>query len=276
MKNFLLLVFYSALAVIQINAANITSGSGNSKPPDGPGSQPSEYTITASANMPNGGYTSGGGAYITGSQATLDATPSPGFVFVNWTEYGSQVSTDATYEVKVDADRQLMANFVKQVAITVTSIPSNGGYTSGANTYPSGEMVKLKAYPNNGWVFSKWTENGVTVSTSESYSTYADASHNLVANFVSTVGLPLYQVPSFKIYPNPTDGQLIIENSTHSQAFISEITLVNNTGQCVYRKNDNFSDKMVIDISGSAPGRYNLRISLTDGKFNNYKIMLTD
>jgi hypothetical protein len=272
----LLLLLSMILTVTLINAAGILSGSNTNTPPDSPGSQPALYTVTAFPNQTNGGYTKGGGAYTPGSQVTLDAEANEGWVFINWTEYGSQISSDPNCDIIVDADRNLTANFVKQFTVKTTSSPANGGYTAGGNIYPSGEMVTLKAYPNNGWAFSKWTENGKTVSTSDTYSTYMDANHNLVANFVSAVGLQFYQVPSFKIYPNPTDGQLIIENNTHSQAFISEITLINSSGECVYRKNENFSDKMTIDISGSKPGAYNLRISLTDGKFTNYKIMLTE
>jgi len=259
-----------------LNATSIESGTNIKTPPDRTGSQPSVYTVTASPNQANGGYTLGGGAYTPGSQVTLDAKANDGWVFINWTEYGSQVSSDPSCDITADADRNLTANFVKQFSVTVSPSPANGGYTSGGNTYPSGEMVTLKAYPNNGWAFSKWTENGKTVSTSDTYTAYVDASRDLVANFVSVVGLQFYQVPSFKIYPNPTDGQLVIENSTHSQAFISEISLINSGGECVYRKNENFSDRMAIDITGSKPGAYNLRITLTDGKFTNYKIMLTE
>jgi hypothetical protein len=245
-------------------------------PPDGSLPLPSQYTVTAASNLTNGGYTTGGGAFLAGSQVTLDATPNTGWVFVNWTEFGSQVSKDATCDITVDSDRSLTANFVKQFSVSLSSYPANAGYTAGANTYPSGEMITLRAFPNNGWVFSKWTENGRTVSTSETYSAYIDNNRNLVANFVSLVGRQFYQPPSFKIYPNPTDGQLIIENSTHSQALIAEISLVNAAGECIYRNNENFSDKMVIDIAGSNPGIYNLRILLTDGKFTNYKIILTE
>jgi hypothetical protein len=273
-KHLLALIFLVMTSAWSL--ADNTFVSGTNQPPDSPESQPSQYTVTASVNQANSGYTSGGGAFFAGSQVTLDATANPGWVFVNWTEYGSQVSTDASCELSVEANRNLTANFVKQFSINVSSNPANGGYTAGANTYPSGEMITLKAYPNSGWVFSKWTENGKTVSTSESYSTYVDANRNLVANFISTVGLPIYQVPSFKIYPNPTEGQLTIENSAPGQASISEISLIDASGVSVFKKNDNFSDMMVIDISGSKPGRYNLRIMLTDGKFTNYKIMLTD
>jgi hypothetical protein len=276
MKKNLLTIIFTILIATLLNAAGILSGTNSSSPSDSPGSQPSVYTVTAFPNQANGGYTTGGGAYTPGSQVSLDAKANEGWVFINWTEYGSQVSSDPTCDITVDADRNLTANFVKQFSVSISSSPARGGYTSGENTYPSGEMATLKAYPNNGWAFSKWTENRRTVSTSETYTTYVDANRNLVANFVSAVGLQFYQVPSFKIYPNPTDGLLIIENDNHGQSMISEISLINSGGECVYRKNESFSDRMAIDISNSKPGAYNLRITLVDGKFTNYKIMLTE
>jgi len=276
MKKLLLLFIGTVFIITLPNAAASLSAANMLAPPDGPGPVPSAYSVNAFPNQTNGGFTKGGGAYVPGSQVKLEAVANEGWVFINWTEYGSQVSSDPSYDLTADADRTLTANFVKQYSVKVTSSPANGGYSAGGNTYPSGEMFTLKAYPNNGWAFSKWTENGKTVSTSETYSGYVDASRNLTANFVSAVGLLFYQVPSFNIYPNLNEGQLIIENSSHSQALISEISLINEGGEYVYRKTENFSDKMVIDIAGSKPGAYNLRVSLTDGKFSNYKIMLSE
>ena len=67
--------------------------------------------ITASANPTNGGTVSGGGTYTIGSTCTLTATPYSGFEFVNWTENGEEVSTNATYSFEVTRSRTLVANF---------------------------------------------------------------------------------------------------------------------------------------------------------------------
>jgi uncharacterized protein (TIGR02145 family) len=46
-----------------------------------------------------------------GTTCTLTATPNEGYVFVNWTENGAVVSTDATYSFTVESNRNLVANF---------------------------------------------------------------------------------------------------------------------------------------------------------------------
>ena len=54
----------------------------------------------------------GVGVYSAGVGCTLTATASEGFTFVNWTENGEVVSTDAEYTFTVTADRSLVANFL--------------------------------------------------------------------------------------------------------------------------------------------------------------------
>lgn len=70
------------------------------------------YTVTVSSNPPEGGVVAGGGTYSYGETATLSATSNTGFVFDNWTENGTQVSTNANYTFTVTNNRTLVANFV--------------------------------------------------------------------------------------------------------------------------------------------------------------------
>jgi hypothetical protein len=72
------------------------------------------YTISVSANPSEGGTVSGGGTYNYGSSCTLTATSATGYSFVNWTENGEVVSTEATYNFTVTGDRYLLANFMQQ------------------------------------------------------------------------------------------------------------------------------------------------------------------
>ncbi len=67
------------------------------------------YTITATAD--GSGGVSGAGDYEYGSTATLSATPDAGWGFVNWTEGGVEVSTDAYYSFTVTGPRTLVAHF---------------------------------------------------------------------------------------------------------------------------------------------------------------------
>lgn len=70
------------------------------------------YTINVSHFPSAGGSVTGGGTFTYGNSCTVTATPSSGFHFVNWTENGTQVSTDATYTFNVTDSRDLVANFV--------------------------------------------------------------------------------------------------------------------------------------------------------------------
>ncbi len=69
------------------------------------------HTITATANSTAGGSVTGGGDYDYGATCTLTATPNTGYHFLTWTESGSVVSTNATYNFTVSGDRNLVANF---------------------------------------------------------------------------------------------------------------------------------------------------------------------
>jgi hypothetical protein len=68
--------------------------------------------------------------------------------------------------------------------IAVSGSPVDGGNLTGAGRYPGGSNVNLIATPNPNFAFSNWTENGVVVSTSSTYTFAAGADRTLVANFV--------------------------------------------------------------------------------------------
>ena len=68
------------------------------------------YEITATADPVEGGTITGAGTYNYGETATLSVTLNENFTFVNWTENGAVVSTDATYSFTVTENRNLVAN----------------------------------------------------------------------------------------------------------------------------------------------------------------------
>lgn len=68
-------------------------------------------TISLSASPAIGGSVSGGGSYIAGTSVTVSAMPNSGYLFVNWTENGSPVSTTASYSFTASVSRLLVANF---------------------------------------------------------------------------------------------------------------------------------------------------------------------
>ncbi|MBX3002024.1 MAG: CHRD domain-containing protein [Caldilineaceae bacterium] len=70
-----------------------------------------EYTINVSANPVEGGTVSGGGTVLHGQTVTVTATANDGYVFINWTEGETVVSTDASYSFTAMGNRTLVANF---------------------------------------------------------------------------------------------------------------------------------------------------------------------
>lgn len=72
-----------------------------------------EWHINVSANPSDAGSVSGGGNYWTNESATVTAAPNSGYKFVEWTENGSQVSTDVSYQFTVFRHRDLVAVFEK-------------------------------------------------------------------------------------------------------------------------------------------------------------------
>lgn len=69
------------------------------------------YTLTTSSSPTAGGSTTGGGTYNSGTSVTVSATANSGYTFINWTENGNIVSTNASYTFTISANRNLVANF---------------------------------------------------------------------------------------------------------------------------------------------------------------------
>ena len=146
---------------------------------------PPTYNITVSANPTTGGSVSGGGTNIAhGTSVTVNANPNACYNFVNWTENGTQVSTNASYNFTATTNRTLVANFtLKTYNIAATANPTIGGSVSGGGTVNCGSTVTLTATPNIGYDFVNWTENGTQVSTNATYTFTASTNRTLVANF---------------------------------------------------------------------------------------------
>ena len=186
--------------------------------------EPDSFTITVQANPTAGGNVSGGGTYNYGAAATLSATPSTGYHFVNWTENGDEVSTNATYSFTVTGARDLVANFTPDTyTITATANPTAGGTVSGDGTYNYGAAATLSATPSTGYHFVNWTENGDEVSTNATYSFTVTGARDLVANFTPDT----YTITATA---NPTAGGTITGAGTYNYDATATLTATANTG----------------------------------------------
>ncbi len=143
-----------------------------------------QFAVTTSSNPLLGGTTSGGGTYADGSTATVVATPNQGYIFLNWTEGSTVVSSIPSYTFTVSGNRTLVANFqITSFTITTINNPPGGGTTSGGGSYNYGQNATVVATPTAGWSFVNWTENNLQVSAEKSYTFSVNAERTLTANF---------------------------------------------------------------------------------------------
>ena len=68
--------------------------------------------LTISVNPANSGNVTIAGANRLGKTVTLSATPNEGYRFLNWTENGEVVSTNAQYSFTISKEMNLVANFI--------------------------------------------------------------------------------------------------------------------------------------------------------------------
>ncbi len=144
------------------------------------------YTVSVGTAPANSGTITGGGDYADGSSVTLVATANAGYVFANWTEGTSVVNSSPNYTFLAQANRTLTANFIvvgTGKVITAAASPASAGSTSGSGEYAVGASATVVATANAGYKFSKWTVNGVSVSTTNSYTFTVSTNRALVAKF---------------------------------------------------------------------------------------------
>ncbi len=168
------------------------------------------YTITVTANPTAGGTVTGGGNYDHFTPCEITATPVTGYHFVNWTLNGTEVSTSATYSFEVSGAAAYVANFeLNSYEITATANPTAGGTVTGVGTYSHFETCTLTAVANTGYTFVNWTQEGVVVSTSVTYSFEVNGSSAYVANF---------QLNSYAITvtANPVEGGTVTGAGTYN------------------------------------------------------------
>ena len=225
------------------------------------------FTISTSSSPSNAGNTSGGGQYASGTQITLSAAANSGWTFSHWSENSSSVSTSPTYSFIVDADRDLVANFVddseNSYLISAVPNPVNAGTIYGTGTYADGIGASLVADAVNGWAFLNWIENGIIVSTDNPYQFVVSSNRNLTAGFVpSTASISNNEEAILKIYPNPTQGKVVIE---FGDTKTYQISLINILGQLLI-KQQNTVPYHTLSLTELAAGTYLVLVTDKTGK----------
>lgn len=110
---------------------------------------------------------------------------------------------------------------VERFAITAIADPTEGGTIMGTGLYEDGQTCTLVATPNDNYAFVNWTENGVEVSTNDTYSFTVDADHTLTAHFTSS---ETHWIPNDAMYEdNMTLTGVIQINGVEQQSTSLEV-----------------------------------------------------
>lgn len=236
-------------------------------------------------NPIEGGTVTGDGVHTVGSQCTVIATANPSYTFINWTENGTQVSTDATYTFNVRLERHLVANFsdhgqgpdpgpgpgTDNYTISVSASPSNGGTVTGGGSYANGQPCTLVATANPTFAFARWTKDGTEMSTSSTYTFTVTESATYVAEFVGVPAVEISVVNRTKTsistktkLSNFQAGSVTERGICYGQS--PELTYYSHE-TIPYSGQDN---EFYIDITGLTPGdRYYMRsYAKVNGEFN--------
>ena len=145
------------------------------------------YTITTSPSPPADGTTGGNGAYTNGTTATVTATANSCYIFVNWTEDTTTVSTSPHYTFAVSTNRTLVANFTSTTSYTIStsSSPAGGGSTTGGGTVACVSNATVCATANPCYAFANWSDQySNVVSVSACYTFAPNGNANVTANFI--------------------------------------------------------------------------------------------
>ena len=220
------------------------------------------FDVTVSADPANGGTVSGGGSYNSGQSCTVHATANTGYTFVNWTENGTQVSTNANYTFTVNANRNLVAHFQAQsYNITVSADPTAGGTVSGGGTYNYGQSCTLTAVANTGYTFVNWTKNGTQVSTNATYTFTVTESAAYVAHF---------QIQSYTITvtADPEEGGSVSGGGSFNHGQSCTVSATANTGYNFVNWTENGNPvSNEADYTFTVEGNRNLVANFSIGSF---------
>ena len=213
----------------------------------------SQFAVTVETNNASWGTVTGGGLFEEGAIATIHAEPKSGYIFLNWTKDGGEVSTNANYGFTVDATTAgaYKAWFGEPTVTyyTVTAVPDDPsqGMVTGGGTYAVGTEIILQAFPYGGYVFDRWNDGN----TDNPRKITVNANLNLTAYFkinaVDENGATIIGV-----YPNPAKDAIRLEGLETE----TEIRFYNPLGMLVKSV---IATDGEISVSDLAPGLYLLR-----------------
>ena len=208
------------------------------------------YTLSVSASD-GGNVDPSSGTHNENSTVVITATPSAGFEFTGWS--GDASGTDNPLTVTMTGNKTITATFSRIQYTLNVGVVGQGSVsqeiTSAAKTeeeYNSGDIVRLTATPESGWVFNSWS--GSSTATTNEIDVAIDGTKSVTATFEEQISNVLQNgvflgVGKWKIRKNNPTGETSGKNDECS---VSEI---------IFRTDGTFS---IITSTITVTGDYNV------------------
>ena len=132
---------------------------------------------------------------------------------------GQQVRIVVTKPQRQPYIQDIMAGTPQSFNITLSANPAEGGTVSGGGPHYEYSYCSVMATPAPGYEFVNWTEDGIEVSTSASYTFMVSGPRNLVANFQEQV-----TYYSIRLSANPADAGTVEGGGSYASG--SEATVI--------------------------------------------------
>ena len=227
------------------------------------------YSIAVVANPAAGGTVDGAGTYNHGATATLIATASPNYTFIEWRRGLTIMSEDATYSFTVTESGTYTAIFaLNNYEVSVSTDPTGCGIVTGGGSYSHGTTVSVGVTPYPNYTFDYWTMNGVTVSEEPQYSFVITENCQLVAHLTNHEGIDENDATILSVYPNPSHDKITLKG-----AAMQTVMVYNAMGQLVIANDYDNVDNVDLDLSGLVPGIYTVTVRMTDDTIVNKQVV---
>ena len=119
---------------------------------------PLTYEITTEADPAEGGTVTGGGTFNYGSTVTLTATANANYTFICWHDGIVRNPRKETVTGNANYKAIFHLNGTPQYTITVLANDPTLGTVTGSGTYPENTTIQIGATPNEGALFTGWTD----------------------------------------------------------------------------------------------------------------------
>ena len=171
-------------------------------------------------------------------------------------------NTNLYYSVGID-NVSVSSSSSSNYTITVVPNYSYMGRVEGGGTYSYGATAILRAYPNTGYRFVRWSDYSyenphyVTVTANKTFTAYFEA--------VTAVDDVNADAHSIKVFPNPASDEATVEISSVNGTV--KVMLVDIVGRTVIERDIESVDtcRLTLDVRNLSRGTYFIRIATSSG-----------